>query len=201
MFIARLPFYKNLTRQRSRRIASKVNELLSTEQTLLDFGCGNLFTANELAYLKPGLRITGLDVIEDINLSSVSKNVSFRKYDGLSIPFADNMFEAALAASSMHHTHSPEFFLHELVRVVQPGGSIILVEEMYLNLFDRIIISGQDWILNKLKKDVPVPLNFRSLRHYLSLFKREGLSIVSQSYIRPGFPFMHHYVFKLKVNK
>jgi hypothetical protein len=56
----------------------------------------------------------------------------------------------------------------------------------------------QDWFFNKMKKGVPVPLQFRSLKNYLKEFQKNALEIVFKGSVRPIFPYMHHYVFKLK---
>ena len=199
MFIAKTDFYKKLSGQRSHKIAQKAEPFLPEGGHILDFGCGNLFTAKTLAALRSDLTITGIDVIRDQNLHlDAGGQLTFLQYDGDHIPFEDDHFDAAIASSVMHHTADPEFFLDELKRVLKPGGQLVLVEEMYINFLDRIWISAQDFILNKLKKGVPVPLEFRSNKHYVQEFERQGWEVQHASHIRPGFPYQHHYVYVLK---
>jgi ubiquinone/menaquinone biosynthesis C-methylase UbiE len=202
MFIAALKSYKALSQNRSRHIAEEIAPLLDGCETVLDFGCGNFYTANILHGIKPRLSITGIDVVRDQNLSLDStEGLKFKVYDGQSIPFEENTFDGIVAAAVLHHTPNPEFFLDEFIRVAKPGGKVVIVEEMYLNPLDRIWISWQDWMLNKMKKGIPVPLQFRSHRHYLKEFDKRALHIESEDFVRPGFPFQHHYVFCLRVNK
>lgn len=205
MFIASTNIYKKFTRRRSNNIAKALHPLLSDHSTVLDFGCGNFFLGEHLNQLNPTLHITGIDIVEDQNLNwvALSKNpkLSFVKYSTKEIPFEDHSFDIALASASLHHCDHPEYCVSELKRVVKNSGEIILVEEMYLHALDKIWISAQDWIFNSMKKGVPIPLQYRSYGHYIQEFKRQSLEILYESYIRPIFPYVHHYIFKLKVSK
>jgi ubiquinone/menaquinone biosynthesis C-methylase UbiE len=201
MFIANLPVYKKLTRQRSITFAQYLAPQIPDGSHLLDFGCGNMYTAIQLLGHLHNLKVTGLDIIRDQNLTDEilsDKRLEFRKSSTKEIPAADNSFDGALALATLHHTPDPEFFLSELVRVVKKGGFVILVEEMAINFLDKLYISTEDFLLNKMKEGVPVPLNFRYHKHYLKEFERQGLSIEFQGSVRPFPTMMHHYVFKLK---
>ncbi len=202
MFIAATSFYKKLTHQRSRNIANAIIPYIKSGDTLLDFGCGNFLLGKELTEIKPGLKVTGVDVIADQNLDLEtiyqSAFLEFKQYDQGSLPYPDESFDLALASSSLHHTDDPEFYVQELQRILKPGGHLIIVEEMYLNFIDRIWISAQDYVLNNLKKGVPIPLEFRSYKHYVKYFKSTGFRIINESSIRPCFPYMHHYIFYLQ---
>ncbi len=201
MFIANLPVYKKLTRQRSITFAQYLAPLIPDGAHLLDFGCGNMYTAIQLLGHLPHLKVTGLDIIRDQNLTDeilADKRLDFKLSSTKEIPAADNSFDGALALATLHHTPDPEFFLSELVRVVKKDGYVILVEEMAINFLDKLYISTEDFLLNKMKEGVPVPLNFRYHSHYLKEFERQGLSIEFQGSVRPFPTMMHHYVYKLK---
>ncbi len=200
MFLASLPIYKKLTFQRSARFAEYLNPLIPDHSHIMDFGCGNMFTSLELVRRNPTLRVTGIDVVKDQNLDDSLFNeypLEFRLAETRELPFPDEHFDTVLALATMHHTDDPEYYLSELKRVIKPNGAILLVEEMYINALDKLLISSEDWILNKMKKGIPVPLNFRSHRHYLNTFDQLGLQIDFEGSVR-SFPMnMHHYVFKL----
>jgi ubiquinone/menaquinone biosynthesis C-methylase UbiE len=201
MFLAKLPLYKRLTQKRSLKFAKYIANLLPDNASVLDFGCGNMYTAVEIVKIKPNVRITGLDVVKDQNLDDKAlkdKRLSFALLTTKELPFADNTFDNVVALATMHHTVDPEYYLSELKRVTKPTGSVILIEEMYLHLLDKIWISSQDWLLNKMKAGVPVPLNFRSHKHYLNEFKKQGLTIELEDGIRSPVTYMHVYVYKLK---
>jgi ubiquinone/menaquinone biosynthesis C-methylase UbiE len=198
MFIASLKFYRQLSMVRSRRIAAAVADFFPTNGQVLDFGCGNFWTSESLCSLKPGMVITGIDVVRDQNLQVTEGSaLRFQLYDGKRIPFDDSHFDYVIATSVLHHTPHPEYFLDEFIRVVKPEGRIVIVEEMYTSLFNRIWISWQDFALNKLKKGIPVPLQFRSYQHYNEQFEKRGLRIVAESSVRPGFPWQLHRIFCL----
>lgn len=162
---------------------------LQNEGKLLDLGGGNMLTSITLSELLPEIKIQGIDVIRDQNLPDLlPHNVVFSTYDGISIPFEDQSFDQALVCSTLHHTTDPEFFMKELVRILKPKGILIVVEEMYSNWLDLAWIAGLDWILNKLKKDVPVPLNFRTYNQYDQTFRELKLKQTAHSHVRPAIP-------------
>ena len=201
MFLADLPIYKRLSNKRSQKFAKYLAALVPNNSHMLDFGCGNMYTAIELLKLNPTLKITGLDVVKDQNLDDGAlkdARMDFTLLNTKELPFANDTFDVVLALATMHHTEDPEYYLSELKRVIKPSGCIILIEEMYINLIDKVWISSQDWLLNKMKAGVPVPLNFRSHKHYLNEFKKQGLTIEHEDGIRSSVTYMHVYVYKLK---
>ena len=189
LFIADLKFYKILTKKRSHKIARSVFPFLQNEGKLLDLGGGNMLTSITLSELLPNLQIHGIDVIRDQNLPDrMPQNITFSTYDGTAIPFESGTFDQALVCSTLHHTTDPEFFMKELVRILKPGGILVVVEEMYSNWVDLAWIAGLDWVLNKLKKDVPVPLNFRTYKQYDDTFKTLHLKKTAHTHVRPAIP-------------
>jgi len=201
VFLAKLPLYKKLTEQRSIKFAEYLSKLIPENSTVLDFGCGNMYTARELVKRVKGIQVTGIDVVKDQNLDDAllqNKQLEFKLLQTKEVPFADNTFDIVVALATMHHTENPEYYLSELKRIIKPTGALILIEEMYINVIDKIYISSQDWLLNKMKTGVPVPLNFRSHKHYLQEFKKQGLNIEFEDGIRAFLTGMHVYVYKLR---
>jgi ubiquinone/menaquinone biosynthesis C-methylase UbiE len=201
MFIANLPIYKKLTRKRSRDFAAHLAKLIPAQSNVLDFGCGNMYTSQELLKISPALNIMGIDVIKDQNLDEKflsDERLNFTLLKTKELPFPDNHFDVSFALTVMHHTDNPEYYLSELKRVTKPTGSIILIEEMYHNQLDKLVIFSHDWILNILKEGVPIPLNFRSNKHYLNEFERQGLNVVYKDGLRALITGIHLYVYQLK---
>jgi SAM-dependent methyltransferase len=72
-----------------------------------------------------------------------------------SLPFRSHRFDAILSIGGFNHFNDPEGALKEMVRVVQPGGTIVVSDELP-NLTDRmwfrkIGLPGVDhWIVSKM---------------------------------------------------
>ena len=91
---------------------------------VLDVGCGVGQVVSNL--LRAGYDAFGVDVSEpNIQLAArVSPNC--RLYDGRKLPFEDNSFSAAGALNVLEHVDEAEAFIADVVRVVAPGGKLVL---------------------------------------------------------------------------
>ena len=107
-----------------RRIADAVAAFaagLPAGSRVLDAGAG------EGAYKSyfPGQRYVGLDLgIGDQKWDYTQLDVLG---DLTSLPFADGVFDAALNIVTLEHVKDPARVLHELARVLRPGGRLLLV--------------------------------------------------------------------------
>src|SRR4051812_37533836 len=107
MFLAKLPIYKRLTQQRSINFAKYIAKLVPENSKVLDFGCGNMYTAIELQKIQPSIHVTGMDVIKDQNLDEKllqNHNLAFKLLTTKEVPFPDNTFDIVIALATMHHT-------------------------------------------------------------------------------------------------
>lgn len=91
---------------------------------VLDVGCG---VGQVLArLLQQGFEVYGVDVSKP-NIERASKICTKALlYDGKHLPFEDNFFDSAGAFNVLEHVEEPENFIFELVRVVKPGGKVVL---------------------------------------------------------------------------
>lgn len=91
---------------------------------VLDVGCGVGQVVGRLT--ADGYEAFGVDVSSP-NIERASK-VSSRcqLYDGKHLPFKDGFFGGAGAFNVLEHVDEPEKFIEELVRVVEPGGRVVL---------------------------------------------------------------------------
>jgi SAM-dependent methyltransferase len=111
----------------------KYADTLKPEQPgarVLDVGCGAGQVVGRLT--QAGYEAYGVDVSEP----SIQRARQFSErcllYDGSRLPFPDNHFAAAGALNVLEHVEQAEAFIQEVVRVVQPGGKVVLSSPNFL---------------------------------------------------------------------
>lgn len=100
---------------------------------VLDIGCGVGQVVGRLQ--EAGFEAHGVDVSEP-NIERARK-VSERcqLYDGRHLPFPDGHFASAGALNVLEHVDEPEAFVRELVRVVEPGGRVVISSPNFFRVF------------------------------------------------------------------
>lgn len=100
---------------------------------VLDIGCGVGQVVGRLQ--EAGFEAHGVDVSEP-NIERARK-VSERcqLYDGRRLPFPDGHFTSAGALNVLEHVDEPEAFVRELVRVVEPGGRVVVSSPNFFRVF------------------------------------------------------------------
>jgi len=98
---------------------------------LLEGGCGSGSMALELASVVHPGEVVGVDIdtkrVTEARTAAAGQglnNVRFETASVLSLPFANDSFDAAFLSSVCEHLQDPLTALRELVRVVKPGGVI-----------------------------------------------------------------------------
>jgi SAM-dependent methyltransferase len=130
---------------------------LSGSSSLLDFGCGDLSLAKGLKTVLPGVRITGVDVVD----SGVrAKGIDFRVYDGKRLPYANNTFDATVVYHVFHHCTQPKASLADVMRVTKK--IILIVEPVYRNSLDIFFMKILDRVGNGWRGvAIPMPFTFQ----------------------------------------
>ncbi len=113
--------------------------LLRTEESILDLGCGNCTIANAL--INKGYTVTPVD-IKDLSILSVLKPIV---YDGKKLPFQNETYDTVLLLTVLHHSENPEALLGEAKRV---SKRIIIIEDTYANKFQKVITQFMDTLIN-----------------------------------------------------
>ena len=122
----------------TRRIWTKLNlwvdlfeRGLADCRRVLDVGCGAGFPAVGLA---KKFQVVGLDLSEKM-LSIASKRASscgveiiLTRADSQAMPFKDNFFDGAYCKFALWPLREPVRAIREMVRVVRPGGRLVIVE-------------------------------------------------------------------------
>jgi ubiquinone/menaquinone biosynthesis C-methylase UbiE len=108
-------------------------------QRVLDLGCGTGVATRALARrVGPDGDVTGVDPTpafvtraEALAREDGSENVRFEVGDGRNLRFPDGDFDAAVAITVLSHLPDREQVMAELVRVVQPGGRLLVMDGDY----------------------------------------------------------------------
>ena len=119
------------------RVIEKMAEVSSADEdaTVVDVGTGTGFVAAGLA---PRVkRVVGIDnspamlEVARENLDTLGMaNVELVRGEVTHLPLADSSMEAAFASMVLHHAENPASMLREMVRVVKPGGTAAVTDEV-----------------------------------------------------------------------
>lgn len=96
---------------------------------VLDVGCGTGAVLALLHEKYPDRRCVGLDLTPEmieVARTKVAPGMEFVVGDAENLPFDEASFDAVLCSNSFHHYPNPAAFLAGALRVLRPGGRLIL---------------------------------------------------------------------------
>lgn len=113
------------------REAAVAAAYLRPEMVVADIGAGTGFVAAGLAPLVA--RVYAVDAspaMLDVSRQNLAayKNVEHRLADGAALPFEDGALDAVFANMYLHHCPDPQAAIVEMVRVLKPGGRIVITD-------------------------------------------------------------------------
>ena len=112
-------------------------------KTILDLGCG---TGRHALYLaKKGYEVTGIDgakgmidVAKQQSLQSGLSNVSFIVLDSESFSLKPESYDAVVCSSVLEYVQNDKMLLCNLVKVLRPGGVLLISVPHMASFFGRI---------------------------------------------------------------
>ena len=112
---------------------------LRPNDTVLDIGCGGGNTLARMAERVTEGHLVGIDYAETSVEASRAFNAALVESGRMEIlhgsvealPFADAHFDAVVTVESFYFWPNPEACLKEVARVVKPGGTFLLLAEIY----------------------------------------------------------------------
>lgn len=101
---------------------------------MLDVGTGTAQIPIEFCRRQPHLLIVAVDLAEEmlrvgtknVERAGLSSRILLQKIDAKSSPFTDHEFEAIVSNSIIHHIPNPVDCFREMLRILQPGGLIMV---------------------------------------------------------------------------
>lgn len=163
----------------------KVAEFISNTDSVLECACGTGAITEEVA--KKAQKVLATDFAEGM-LKCASKkcrkysNVSFRQEDITNIKSGDNSFDKVVAGNVIHLLPEPEKALNELLRVVKPGGKVIIPTYInMLNNFSKVTVS----VIKKMGADFKRQFDLDS---YKEFFEEKGFKDVEYNVVDGRMP-------------
>ncbi len=167
---------------RTNFVAKQVSAFLSAGDKILDVGAGSGWIAERIKERK-NTEVMLLDVV-DFNQT----DLPLQLYDGNTMPFKDNSFDATLLIFMLHHCSNPLAVLKEATRVSK--NRIIVIEDTFLSWFDKAALCINDIAANLpsfLIEPMNMPLNFKKTAEWERVFQNLSLKVVHQKRIQ-SFP-------------
>jgi SAM-dependent methyltransferase len=153
------------------RLAAALAARLPRDASLLDVGCGDGSIARAVLDRRPDLSVTGVDVLVRDETA-----IPVRAYDGTTLPFDDDSFDAVCIVDVLHHTDDPRQVLREAARVSR--GVVVIKDHLADGLLARPTLRLMDWIGNA-RYGVRLPYNYLTSDDWRRHFDRLGLSVRS----------------------
>jgi ubiquinone/menaquinone biosynthesis C-methylase UbiE len=150
-----------------------ISQHIKDNQQVLDVGCANGYSAFKQVEKNPKIKIVGVDFADKMikyaqeakEKRCKNKPIEFSVGDILDLKFLDNSFDVAYTTRvliNLPNWEEQKRGIKELLRVVKPGGKVILLEAFWEPLI----------LLNSLRalKNLP-PLEVHDFNRYLSFDK------------------------------
>ncbi len=122
-------FAHGAARHENRRLHEMIRSHIPGKvQSVLDVGCGSAWVAKYFA--DKNVSVCSMDV-SLTNPTKALQRYVFEKHfalvaDVYALPFKAHTFDCIIAAEVMEHTPDPKLFVSNLLRVLKPGGTLII---------------------------------------------------------------------------
>ena len=166
-------------------IGRKVAEFIKPSDIVLECACGT--GAISIYIAQKCKKLIATDLASGMLRQAVRKcrmypNVKFKKTDITNIKCRDNRFDKVVAGNVIHLLPEPEKALHELERVVKPGGQIII--PTYINMSRKTGVAAVK-LISLLGADFKRQFDIDSYKRF---FEEKGYSDVQYHVIEGRMP-------------
>jgi len=137
---------------------------------LADVGCGDGTIAYHLSALV-GCEVQGFDV----GPATVAP-IPYEAFDGVHLPAESQQFDALLLCYVLHHAQDASALLAEVARVLEPGGRVVVYEDVPATWFDRVCC----WRHERRWLQRTGPCTFEMPRDWERTFEAYGLKVLAR---------------------
>lgn len=123
-------------------LLEKLLELLPARQgTVLDVGCGSGATTEYLGRFFGARNVTGIDIsLPSIECChSIAPESTFLAMNATQLDFEDASFDHVVCVESASRFRTRDRFLQEALRVLKPGGSLLLTDELFSRSVEELL--------------------------------------------------------------
>ena len=149
--------------RRIRVIAEHFANLLPRDAKVLDVGCGSGQLDAGLLARRGDLTLCGIDV-----LAQPDASIPVEAYDGRTIPYPDESFDAVLFSDVLHHCEAPADVLAEAVRVART--CIAIKDHTLRGPLSRALLRFMDQVGNR-RFGVSLPYNYWTEERWRRAFR------------------------------
>jgi len=139
-------------------LAAHLAKLLPEGARVLDVGCGDGLVDKLIMELRPDVSIVGIDVLVRGNT-----HIPVMPFDGITIPYDDDAFDAIMFVDVLHHTIDPTILLREAKRAC--SKCLVIKDHTRDGLLAEVTLRFMDWVGNA-HHGVVLPYNYWSKKEW-----------------------------------
>ena len=158
--------------RRIRVLARHLAELLPRGAQVLDVGAGDGLLARRVLDARPDLTMRGVDI-----LVRPRTHVPVEPFDGITLPFPDDAFDAVMMVDVLHHASDQQRLLREVSRVAR--AAVVIKDHLVLGALAEPTLRFMDWVGNA-RHGVALPYAYWSPARWREALADAGLRVVEQ---------------------
>ncbi|MCX7012911.1 MAG: class I SAM-dependent methyltransferase [Candidatus Sumerlaeota bacterium] len=153
--------------RRTRILARRIADWLPRGARVLDVGCGDGNIDWRIAQCRPDVAIEGIDV-----LVRPSTRIPVKAFDGRTLPYPDQSFDAVLFVDVLHHARDPGSLLAEARRVA--SRCVVIKDHLREGWGAAPALRFMDWVGNE-RHHVALPYTYWTRAQWAAALRRAGL--------------------------